>query len=182
MAGKGAAPKAGEAFDASRYERPGLTMDEIEEIKEAFDLFDSDGSGTIDPKELTAAMVQLGFDAKNQTIYQMVEDLDSDGSGAIDFDEFLDMMTARLTDKDSREEIDKIFNLFDTEKKGNISVKDLKRMACSIFSAFLGVLRSRFSMLFTSRKSKRSWYGMSRAQRTWPMAMREPLVKWAWRW
>jgi Ca2+-binding EF-hand superfamily protein len=129
MAGKGAAPKAGEAFDASRYERPGLTMDEIEEIKEAFDLFDSDGSGTIDPKELTAAMVQLGFDAKNQTIYQMVEDLDSDGSGAIDFDEFLDMMTARLTDKDSREEIDKIFNLFDSEKKGKLSVKDLKRMA-----------------------------------------------------
>ena len=104
-------------------------MDEIEEIKEAFDLFDSDGSGTIDPKELTAAMVQLGFDAKNQTIYQMVEDLDSDGSGAIDFDEFLDMMTARLTDKDSREEIDKIFNLFDSEKKGKLSVKDLKRMA-----------------------------------------------------
>jgi Ca2+-binding EF-hand superfamily protein len=130
MAGKGAAaPKGGEAFDASRYERPGLTMDEIEEIKEAFDLFDSDGSGTIDPKELTAAMVQLGFDAKNQTIYQMVEDLDSDGSGAIDFDEFLDMMTARLTDKDSREEIDKIFNLFDSEKKGKLSVKDLKRMA-----------------------------------------------------
>ena len=46
--------KAG--FNAKRYERPGLTEDEIEEIKEAFDLFDSDGSGTIDPKELKAAM------------------------------------------------------------------------------------------------------------------------------
>ena len=57
------------AFNAKRYERPGLTEDEIEEIKEAFDLFDSDGSGTIDPKELKSAMQSLGFEAKNQTIY-----------------------------------------------------------------------------------------------------------------
>jgi Ca2+-binding EF-hand superfamily protein len=52
-------------FNAKRYERPGLTEDEIEEIKEAFDLFDSDGSGTIDPKELKSAMQSLGFEAKN---------------------------------------------------------------------------------------------------------------------
>ena len=42
------------------FERPGLTEDEIEEIKEAFNLFDTDGSGTIDPKELKAAMESLG--------------------------------------------------------------------------------------------------------------------------
>jgi len=39
------------------------------EIKEAFDLFDNDASGTVDPKELKAAMTSLGFEAKNQTIY-----------------------------------------------------------------------------------------------------------------
>ena len=33
-----------------------LTEDEIEEIREAFNLFDTDGSGAIDPKELRAAM------------------------------------------------------------------------------------------------------------------------------
>ena len=56
-------------FNAKKYERPGLTEDEIEEIKEAFDLFDTDGSGSIDPKELKAAMQSLGFEAKNQTIF-----------------------------------------------------------------------------------------------------------------
>ena len=30
-------------------ERPGLSEEEIEEIREAFNLFDTDGSGTIDP-------------------------------------------------------------------------------------------------------------------------------------
>ena len=48
------APKT--KFAANKYIRPGLTEDEIEEIKEAFDLFDTDGSGSIDPKELRAAM------------------------------------------------------------------------------------------------------------------------------
>ena len=42
------------------FERPGLTEDEVEEIREAFNLFDTDGSGTIDPKELKAAMESLG--------------------------------------------------------------------------------------------------------------------------
>lgn len=41
-------------------ERPGLTEDEIDEIREAFNLFDTEGSGTIDPKELRAAMQSLG--------------------------------------------------------------------------------------------------------------------------
>jgi centrin-1 len=120
------APKG---FNAKQYERPGLTEDEIEEIKEAFDLFDTDGSGTIDPRELKAAMQSLGFEAKNATIYQMVSDLDKDGSGAIDFDEFLDMMTARMSDKDTKEDIGKVFRLFDDDKTGYISIKNLRRVA-----------------------------------------------------
>lgn len=32
-------------------------------------------------KELKAAMTSLGFESKNQTIYQMIADLDADGSG-----------------------------------------------------------------------------------------------------
>ena len=110
-------------------ERPGLSEEEIEEIREAFNLFDTDGSGTIDPKELKAAMQSLGFEAKNQTIYQMIGDIDKDGSGEIDFEEFLDMMTAKMSDKDSREDIMKVFNLFDDDQSGKISLRNLKRVA-----------------------------------------------------
>ena len=85
-----------------RYERPGLTEDEIEEIKEAFDLFDTDGSGTIDPKELKAAMQSLGFEAKNQTIFQMISDLDKNSSGSIDF-EYSPLLTPqRVLEHDDR--------------------------------------------------------------------------------
>ena len=121
------APKT--KFNANKYIRPGLTEDEIEEIKEAFDLFDTDGSGSIDPKELRAAMQSLGFEAKNQTIYQMITDLDKNKSGNIDFEEFLDMMTARMSDKDTREDINKVFRLFDDDTSGSITIRNLRRVA-----------------------------------------------------
>ena len=116
-------------FNANKYIRPGLTEDEIEEIKEAFDLFDTDGSGSIDPKELRAAMQSLGFEAKNQTIYQMITDLDKNKSGNIDFEEFLDMMTARMSDKDTREDVNKVFRLFDDDTSGSITIRNLRRVA-----------------------------------------------------
>jgi len=42
--------KKGNEFNAKAFERPGLTEEEVLEIKEAFDLFDTDGGGTIDPR------------------------------------------------------------------------------------------------------------------------------------
>lgn len=117
------------SFKKPAARRPGLTNDEIEELRQAFDLFDTDGSGTIAPKELRAAMQSLGFEAKNQTIYQMIEDIDKDGSGEIDFDEFLDLMTSRLAGSDTKEDVQKIFELFDDDKTGYISLQNLKRVA-----------------------------------------------------
>ena len=74
-------------------------------------------------------MQSLGFEAKNQTIYQMITDLDKNKSGNIDFEEFLDMMTARMSDKDTREDITKVFRLFDDDGTGTITLRNLRRVA-----------------------------------------------------
>jgi centrin-1 len=58
----------------------------------------------------------------------MITDLDSDGSGHIGFEDFLQLMTSRVSDKDSRENIRKVFNLFDDEKTGFITIKNLRRI------------------------------------------------------
>jgi hypothetical protein len=73
-----------------------LTEEQKQEIREAFDLFDTDGSGTIDAKELKVAMRALGFEPKKEEIKKMIADIDKDGSGTIDFNEFLEMMTAKM--------------------------------------------------------------------------------------
>ena len=59
----------------------------------------------------------------------MISDLDEDGSGTIDFEEFLDMMTARMSDKDSREDIQKVFKLFDDDRSNSITIHNLRRVA-----------------------------------------------------
>jgi len=93
-------------------------------------LFDSDRSGSIDPKELKEVMLSMGFDAKNNAVYQIISDLDSDGSGAIDFEEYVCMMTPTKADDDDDESYWwKIFYMFDVERKGTISLKDLTRVA-----------------------------------------------------
>ena len=106
-----------------------LTEEQKQEIREAFDLFDTDGSGTIDAKELKVAMRALGFEPKKEEIKKMISDIDKDGSGTIDFSEFLEMMTAKMSEKDSREEILKAFRLFDDDETGKISFRNLKRVA-----------------------------------------------------
>ena len=52
--------------------RSELTEEQRQEIKEAFDLFDTDGSGTIDAKELKVAMRALGFEPKKEEIRKMI--------------------------------------------------------------------------------------------------------------
>jgi len=84
-----------------KIERPGLTEDEIEELKEAFNLFDTEATGKIDPRELKSAMSSLGFESKNPTIFNMIADLESLGR-EVDFEEFLDGITSRLGDKETR--------------------------------------------------------------------------------
>ena len=109
--------------------RTELTEEQKQEIKEAFDLFDTDGSGNIDQKELKVAMRALGFEPKREEIKKMIADVDKDGSGVIDFPEFLDMMTQKMAERDPREEMLKAFRLFDDEQDGKITFKNLKRVA-----------------------------------------------------
>lgn len=117
--------------------------------REAFDLFDTDGSGTIDAKELKVAMRcaflsisyptapmhtssttrALGFEPKKEEIKKLIADADKDGNGTIDFDDFLSMMTSKMGERDSREEIIKAFKLFDDDNTGTITFKNLKRVA-----------------------------------------------------
>jgi Ca2+-binding EF-hand superfamily protein len=61
----------------------------------------------------------------------MISDIDKDGSGSIDFEEFLDMMTVKMSDKDTREDINKVFNLFDDDQTGHITLRNLKVTCCT---------------------------------------------------
>ena len=49
-----------------------LSEDQKKEIKDAFDLFDTSGSGTIESKELKVALRALGFDPKKDELRVLI--------------------------------------------------------------------------------------------------------------
>ena len=88
-----------------RKARSELTEEQKQEIKEAFDLFDTDGTGYIDVKgtkyqkwlpELKVAMRALGFEPKKEEIKRMIADVDREGKGVIEFPDFLELMTVKM--------------------------------------------------------------------------------------
>ena len=49
----------GKKTASAKVEKPGLSNEEVDEIRQAFDLFDTNGTGKIDPKELKGSYAIL---------------------------------------------------------------------------------------------------------------------------
>lgn len=57
-----------------------LTPKQIQEIEEAFKLFDKDGDGSITTKEIGTVMKSLGQEANEAELEAMVAEFDADGN------------------------------------------------------------------------------------------------------
>ena len=116
-------------WDPRPWTRPGLGEEQVMEIKDAFDLFDKDRSGEITVGEMLDAMRSLGYDTEQGDAAEHVKNLDKDGSGALEFNEFYELLTARFSENTTKEELMRVFNLFDTDKTGNISLDNMRAVA-----------------------------------------------------
>ena len=74
-------------------------------------------------------MRALGYDIWKQEVEKCFWEVDKDLSHSITFEEFLKVVTPWLHPKNSKEEILKIFKLFDNDNTGKISIKNLRRVA-----------------------------------------------------
>ena len=120
----------------SKIVRPGLSNEEIKELRQAFELFDSSGEGKLNPKELISSMKSLHFDSKNPTIFSLIADLDTieaKKKGGITFDEYVISINSKLHDKESKEGIRRIFDLFiDNPNNDTITMSALKKVALEL--------------------------------------------------
>ena len=66
-----------------KRERVRLTVEQLQEAREAFELYDADGSGEIDEHELLLAFKSLGFESKPAAVKKMVSLYDHDGNGVL---------------------------------------------------------------------------------------------------
>ncbi|XP_053990768.1 uncharacterized protein LOC128882933 [Hylaeus volcanicus] len=109
--------------------RPELTQDQLEELREVFTLFDVSQTNCIDAREFKAALRALGFDVKKEHVVNIMAEAGKDISETISFEEFCSMMVGRMPDKSSKQEIHKLFRLFDEDGTGKIYFRNLKKIA-----------------------------------------------------
>ena len=107
---------------------PYLTRAQVQEFKEAFDIFDVDGGGTITAEELGDVMRSLGQKPTRAQLEAMVNEIDADGDGAIDFPEFLTMMLRKMNEGDPEKELRDVFMVFDKDQSGTISAEELRNV------------------------------------------------------
>ncbi|KAM6498848.1 hypothetical protein JOM56_006796 [Amanita muscaria] len=114
------------------HSRPELSEEQKQEIKEAFELFDTDKDGCVDYHELKVAMRALGFDLKKAEVLKILRDHDKAGQGVMDFEDFAKIMSERILARDPMDEIRRAFHLFDDDNTGKISLRNLRRVAKEI--------------------------------------------------
>merc|ERR1719356_1391289 len=79
----------GEGIEAS------FSAERLAELQEIFSVFDADGNGTLDVKELDTVFRTLGLRSSEKEIRAMIEEVDADNSGSIGWQEFLFLMSKK---------------------------------------------------------------------------------------
>ena len=104
-----------------------------DEISKAFELFDQNGTGKIDPKEIKLAMQSLGYDERNPLMYQIVAELDTplnNKKGGVSFHDFCQTVNNRVPERETTEDLRKVYNLFlENPNDTTTTLASIKRVA-----------------------------------------------------
>ena len=91
---------------------------EIEEMRKGFELFDLQGKGKIQPKQLKETMEQMNLKDKHPVIYDLLCTLDTpeiEEKGGITFDEYVSKVNERMSDRKTKEGIRRLFDFFNVD-------------------------------------------------------------------
>ncbi|KAK8866546.1 Calcium-binding component of the spindle pole body (SPB) half-bridge [Tritrichomonas musculus] len=103
-----------------------LTRDQLREIREAFDIFNTDNSDTIDRHEFHVAVNAMGLDVSKKEILDIFDQYDATGRAGLNRDQFEEIMSIKMLERDPLYEPQRKFKLLDNDSTGKISLKNLK--------------------------------------------------------
>nr|ADD24089.1 Calmodulin [Lepeophtheirus salmonis] len=109
-----------------------LTREQVAELREAFNEFDDDGSGTITTQELGYAMRAMGMNPTEQELLELINEFDTDGSGQIEFPEFCNMMAMKTGQANDEEMVRMAFRVLDRDGSGTITSAEFRHLMTNI--------------------------------------------------
>ena len=114
--------------DEPDYELP---EGDLSELKKAFDILDTEGKEKLNMKEVMQNMDELEFYKTNPTLYSILKDVSD--KEKCSWPKFAYFANARMTERDTKEGLGTIFNLFiDNPDKGTITFETFKRICNEI--------------------------------------------------
>eukprot|EP01065_Artemidia_motanka_P044084 TRINITY_DN6220_c3_g1_i1.p1 TRINITY_DN6220_c3_g1~~TRINITY_DN6220_c3_g1_i1.p1 ORF type:complete len:360 (+),score=111.71 TRINITY_DN6220_c3_g1_i1:65-1144(+) len=106
------------------------------DVKQCFDLFDTDGSGKLSRQELKFAFKSMGLHyIQDSDVEELMLKVDKDKDRLIDFEEFTDMIKNKGHTTGSKEEARRVFDGFASSLHGEIRAQDLVEATRKIFGA-----------------------------------------------
>ena len=107
----------------------------IEDIKEAFELFDVN-DGRINAREIKSAMQNIGYDEQNPNVYEVMTELDNPrnkNAGGATFNDFCQTVNNRVPERETIEDLRRVFNLFlDSPNSKTTTLESIKKVADEI--------------------------------------------------
>ena len=107
-----------------------FTPKQLEQVQNAWKLFDEDESGNIDKDELKNVMIKLGLHATSEELNEIMADIDKDRDGSISYNDFCNQIKSKIQDALSEEELRETFKVMDTRNQSRFGEKELKEI-CS---------------------------------------------------
>lgn len=102
-----------------------INEEKKQELRQGFNQFDSDKDGLITFIELHDLMNSLDYKTSEAELQDLVNEVEINEKGQLSFTAFLELMTRKLKDMDTEEELMEAFKIFDKDNSNLISTKKL---------------------------------------------------------
>jgi len=136
--------------------RKALTPEQINEFKQAFNLFDKDMDGWITVDELETVLRSLGQTPSKDELASMVNEVDPEGKAQINQEQLYTMIAVKMAS--TQDEIAECFKYFDKDSDSFIEAAELKQVMESLGEPLsMNEITEMIKALDTNNKGKVSY-------------------------
>ena len=107
---------------------PQYSKEELHSIEKAFKLF-ADRNGIVHLNNMVIAMKELKLDETEPVIYDLMAELETETKQGITYDDFVQLLTAKLQDRESQKSTERVYELFVEDPNGTLNYEVLKKVA-----------------------------------------------------